>query len=951
MYKKRWLLVPLLFILLQAMVVQAYTAPFPLSDEEKAWLEHHPTIRLGVGVAFPPYMWVEKKGGQNHFKGMVSDYLTLIKERLGVDMQIVFDIPFDEALARGRNKQIDFFPCVSKTSERSKFLLFTAPYLSYPMVILARKDTPMISGMHDLKGKRLAVAKHLVAFSKIQNEYSNLNLEYVFTRTAVENLEAVSLGRADACIISLAAASYYTQKKGLTNLKVAAPLDLDDIQLSMGIRKDWPVFQGMIEKVLNSISQAEKDRISRQWIRVEYEPGVDMKLVWAWSSGIGLGITIIFILIFAWNRRLQKEILKKEAAETAHKESERKLSTLIGNLPGMAYRCLNDENWTMLYLSDGCESLTGYTPSEIISNNRVSYNDLIVPEDRHFIWTEIQNAVKKNRSFTLEYRIEDKTGHQKWVWEKGIILQKDAGRSSIIEGFISDITERKLAETAHKKMHKTFITILDSIDATVYVADIQTHEILFMNKNMIETFGRDMTGEICYEAFRGESKPCSHCPINQLTDRNGPSGDVHVWQAENPKTGRWYINYDRLIEWIDGRSVKLQIATDITDFKQMEEELRQSHKMESIGTLAGGIAHDFNNIISIILGNTELALIDTPDGGPGKKNLQEINTACLRAKEVVSQLLNFSRKTELTRKPQNLSLLIKESVKLLRSSFPANIQIIEKISATSNRILADATQIHQVIINLCTNAAQAMSEKGGNLEIHLKDINLATRRKGKSNHLVPGIYQELIIKDTGTGIDPKIYNKIFDPYFTTKEFGKGTGMGLAVVHGIIKNHSGSIFVDSLPGKGASFSVFFPAVEKHETPARPAPLKNIIPKGTERILFVDDDKAIVEMTLKLLQKLGYQVEGRTRPEEAIQEFEANPFSFDLVITDMTMPQINGMELSKTLKRIRPDLPIIIFTGHSSLLDEDMAKTTGISAYAIKPISMTTMATLIRDVLKK
>jgi signal transduction histidine kinase/CheY-like chemotaxis protein len=480
---------------------------------------------------------------------------------------------------------------------------------------------------------------------------------------------------------------------------------------------------------------------------------------------------------------------------------------------------------------------------------------------------------------------------------------------------------------------------------------MQTYEILFMNKNMIKTFGRDMTGEICWEAFRGESEPCLHCPIDQLFDKNGPSGDVHVWQAKNPKTDRWYINYDRVIEWIDGRFVKLQIATDITDFKRMEEELRQSHKMESIGTLAGGIAHDFNNILSIILGNTELGLTDTPDGGPGKTNLQEIKTACLRAKEVVSQLLNFSRKTELTREPQNLSLLIEESVKLLRSSFPSNIRIIEKISRTSNLVLADATQIHQVIINLCTNAAQAMSEKGGKLEIHLKDINLETKRGGKFRRLIPGIYQELMIKDTGTGIDPKIYNKIFDPYFTTKEFGKGTGMGLAVVHGIIKNHNGSFFVDSLPGKGTSFSVFFPAVEKYETPARPAPPKKIMPKGSERILFVDDEKPIVEMTSEILQRLGYRVEGRTHPEEAIQEFKANPFSFDLVITDMTMPQTNGIELSKTLKKIRPDLPIIICTGHSSLLDVDMAKKAGISAHATKPVSMTEIATLIRDVLGK
>ncbi len=949
MFRKIFFLLTLIVLFIPIMAVEAQS-PLPISDEEKKWMENHPIIRLGVGVAFPPYMWVEKEEGQHIFKGMVSDYVNLIKKRLGLEMQIVFDIPFNQALAQGKKRQIDFFPCLAKTPGRSNFLLFTEPYFSYPMVIITREDAPIIGGIQDLKRKRFALVKHLVVYSKIQAEHSNLDFDYVFTKTVDQNLEAVSIGQADACIVSLASAGYFIQKKGLANLKVAAPVNLDPVRLSMGIRKDWPVFQGIIEKVLASISQEEKDRISQKWIRVKYEPGVDMDLVWRWSLGLGLGIIIIFALVLVWNQRLQTEISKTKTAENAHKESERKLSTLIGNLPGIVYRCLNDKNWTMLYLSDGCETLTGYNPTEIISNNLVSFNDLVVPEDRQYVGKEIQTAMDENRPFTLEYRICDKNGNLKWVWEKGIKLQKDNNGPLILEGFITDITERKLAEKAHKKVHKTFLTVLDSIDATVFVVDMETYEILFVNKHMVKNLGKNMKGKICWEEYGNEPGPCLYCPRDQILNKDGTPGGVHIWQKQNPITQKWYLNYDRAIEWTDGRLVKLQIATDITEFKKMESELRQSHKMESIGTLAGGIAHDFNNILSIILGNTELALSDTPGQSPARESIQEIKTASLRAKDVVKQLLSFSRKTEQNQKPQNLAPLVKESVKLLRSSIPSSIQIIEKIIEPTHPVFANATQIHQVIINLCTNAAHAMSGKSGRLEIRLHNLTLEKKEDGKYKNLVPGDYLELMVNDTGKGISPQIFNKIFDPYFTTKEFGKGTGMGLAVVHGIIKNHNGSIHVDSRVGKGSSFSIFFPALEGQDKKQKAAPSESLA-KGTERILFVDDEKSIVDLSLKILQKLGYHVEGKTCPLKAVAKFKDDPNYFDLVITDMTMPKLDGLELSKELKSIQPDLPIIMCTGNSSILDGKTTKELGISAVVMKPVAMAKIAGIIRNVLSE
>lgn len=382
-----------------------------------------------------------------------------------------------------------------------------------------------------------------------------------------------------------------------------------------------------------------------------------------------------------------------------------------------------------------------------------------------------------------------------------------------------DIKQQKQTEKALKMSHKRFITILNSIDATVYVADMDTYEILFMNQNMIDVFGQDFTGKICWQVFRNGTGTCRKCPNDQLVDSDKNPKGLHIWQSKNPVTQKWYLNYDRAIEWIDGRIVKIQIATDITDLKNMEKKLVQARKYESISLLTGGIAHDFNNILSIIMGNTELALEDTPETNPTRKNLTEIQTASIRAKQIVRQLLNSSRTSRQNQIPQNLSPLVKACVNQFRTSVPPHTQLIEDICETCRLVPINADQIQQLIINLCTNAIQAMPKKGGILEIHLKDRDRDQAPPGEAVDLGPGAYVELVVKDNGSGIAPDILEKIFDPYFTTQETGQGSGMGLAVVHGIIQNHDGSFFIDSEPGKGTAFSVFLPAAdEKTDTGA-------------------------------------------------------------------------------------------------------------------------------------
>jgi len=391
----------------------------------------------------------------------------------------------------------------------------------------------------------------------------------------------------------------------------------------------------------------------------------------------------------------------------------------------------------------------------------------------------------------------------------------------------------------------------------------------------------------------------------------------------------------------------LVILRDISEKKRMEAQLRHSQKMEAIGTLASGIAHDFNNILSIILGNSELALYGLPESKPTYTFLEEIRIASLRAKEVVKQLLSFSRKSEENRYPINIVPIITESLKLLRSSASANIEFIQNISRNGYTILAEPTQIHQIMINLCTNSIHAMEKTGGCIAVTLENIEISLQNRELHPNLEMGKYLRLSIGDNGHGIAPGHLERIFEPYFTTKDIGKGSGMGLAVVHGIVKNHDGVIKVNSILDKGTTFDMFFPAIEAREK--RQANVIQNYPTGNETILIVDDDEVILKMEKKILRCLGYQVETFSSSVNALQQFVLNPEKFDLVIADMAMPVMTGDKLIQELLKIKPDLPSILCTGYSEWIDETKALELGIKCFLLKPIDMHKMAEVVKEAL--
>jgi len=646
-------------------------------------------------------------------------------------------------------------------------------------------------------------------------------------------------------------------------------------------------------------------------------------------------------------KELETEAFKLKQSEEALRESEENYKQLTEQLSDVVLTV--KLGGRLSYLSPAIIGFGGYNPEEEVGNHIAKY------------FVNKKELIKALKLIKQIY-IDKKPSFIEFLFkpvDREPFYVEVTGRPLIIENKVKsvhcvmrNITDRKQAEEEIKAEREKLISIFDSIDEVIYVADPETYELLYVNEAFRNNWG-DGIGQRCHNVLQDRDSPCPFCTNNRIFGKN--LGQPYIWEFQNTVNGRWYRCIDKAISWPDGRMVRYELAVDIHDRKQAEEErlkleiqLQQAQKMESIGTLAGGIAHDFNNVLYSIIGYTELTMDDMPEGSLAQKNIEEVFKGAMRAKDMVQQILAFSRKADTEKKPIKVQSVVKEALKLLRTSIPSTIEIRQNIYADCGPILADPTQIHQVVMNLATNAYQAMREKGGVLELTLMGEEISANDSESYLDLNSGTYLKLTVRDTGHGMDNVVIEKIFDPYFSTKSPGEGTGMGLAVVHGIVKDHGGDIEVYSKLGEGTTFSVFLPLVE-----TRPVAPKVIsiepVPTGTERILFVDDEETIVLMTQQTLERLGYQVTPRTSSVEALEAFRAQPDNFDLVITDFTMPNMTGIELASKLLEIRPEIPIIICTGFSEVIDKNRAKAAGIREYVMKPIVKEEIARTIRKVL--
>ena len=526
-------------------------------------------------------------------------------------------------------------------------------------------------------------------------------------------------------------------------------------------------------------------------------------------------------------------------------------------------------------------------------------------------------------------------------WRENYICKLPSGE---VVAIYTDVTERQEAQEALKKSEERLTAFMDSATEAFFLLD---SDLIFtnVNKRGLEILGKKIDQVLGQKLGKIIPDAKDHGKYNRILD---------IMKTGNPFTIDDYSFPTPLMELKgilkcfkvgDGLGV---MFIDTTESKRLEEQLRHAQKMKAIGNLAGGIAHDFNNILGIIMGYTELATEGLPDGAAERNYLLQVLSAADRAKELVAQILAFSRKGEKERNPILLKDIVIDTTKLLRSILPTTIDIRSHIEEPLGHVLANPTQMHQVVMNICTNAAHAMKEKGGILEIILKEVDLEPDPQNPENP-GPVRYQRLTFSDTGHGMPADIMERIFDPYFTTKKTGEGSGMGLAVVHGIVKSHKGDISVYSETGKGTTFQVYLPVTSK--TAGKPEHKLEAIKGGNERVLFVDDESHLAKMGEKLLQKLGYSVTATTSSAEALEIFRRRPDDFDIIISDQTMPKMTGLQMIAEIRKIRPAMPVILCTGFSESVNEENFREFGIDGFAMKPLLLRDFALAIRNVLDR
>ncbi|MDM8538383.1 PAS domain S-box protein, partial [Desulfobacterales bacterium HSG17] len=640
------------------------------------------------------------------------------------------------------------------------------------------------------------------------------------------------------------------------------------------------------------------------------------------------------------------DITERKNAEMEIKSSDSKHNKMLANIGDVIV--IIDKDGINRYKSPNVEKLFGWKPEDLVGKStwkNIHPDDIESTQNFFIKLMDEPGAVG-----TTECRYRSKDDGYKWIEFTGINLFNDLNILGIL-GNYHDITERKQAEQSLLDSETRFKALHDASFGGIIIHDkgliLECNEGLsammgYSESELIGMNGLLLIAEKSRKKVLDNIESGYELPYEATGLRkNGEEFPMRL-EARN-------IPYkQKMVRTVEFRDISEQKRNE-DEQEQLRMKLIQVQKMESIGILAGGIAHDFNNILFPVLGHTEMLLQDIPEDNPIHNNLEKIYTGANRAKELVKQILTFSRQEKSELMLIKIQPVIKEALKLIRATIPTTIEMKQDINPDCGVIKADPTQIHQIVMNITTNAYHAMEETGGILKVSLKQIE-SGEDSLEIPDLEPGAYACLTIADTGAGIDKELTDKIFDPFFTTKEIGKGTGMGLSVVHGIVKNMNGIINVCSEPDKGTEFNVYFP-IEKSSYEKQRTQTNEVIPLGTEHVLLVDDEKEILSMEKEMLERLGYKVTSRISSIEALEAFKINPDRIDLVITDMAMPNMAGDKLSVELTKIRPDIPILICTGFSETMSEEKAASLGINGFLLKPIVMKDLSHKIREVLDK
>lgn len=649
-----------------------------------------------------------------------------------------------------------------------------------------------------------------------------------------------------------------------------------------------------------------------------------------------------------------RDISDRKRMEGALRKNEVMYRMITENMTDSIW--LMDTDLRTIWISPSVERNRGFTLGEIRAGR---LEDQLTPESITKVFDIVSEELTPARlrqkdldiSVKMELEFYRKDGSKIWSEVKLSLIRDPQGSPLGILGVGRDIGGRKRAEEALRHSEERFSKAFRISPAPTVIIAFEDGRCIDVNESFLRMsgYGRDeMIGytESELRIFTGTDNYGS--AVQKLAESGFVRNELFYMRTKSGEIRDVLVSADTIA--LEEKKFILAMCNDITEQRRLESQLRRSQKMEAVGTLAGGIAHDFNNILSAVIGYTEIALRETDVSDRLRRYLDQILKAGERATSLVKQILTFSRQAEEKPQPMRVSPVIREALQLLRASLPTTIQIRQDIRSDRDTVLADPTQIHQILMNLCTNAAHAMRGSKGELKIGLAPVEVTPFDALNVHHgLPPGMYLNLTVGDTGIGMDQAVMERIFDPFFTTKKPGEGTGMGLSVVHGIVKSCGGAITVKSDPGKGTEFNIYFPLLVE-EVRGEPSEAEaGRIPGGTERVLFVDDEEVLVQVGREMLTGLGYEVVGRTSSLEALELFRARPDRFDLVIADMTMPNMTGIELFREITRIRPGMPVVLCSGFSETMMHENARAIGVNEFVMKPIVFQQIAPAIRRAL--